>query len=97
MANIKALLDAMPTTTRVEVFDHEKAFGVIVAYSEAGYGFGEFTLAVDKATGEASVDLETTKPDRCGRILMRAVGSPVVDAAALEASEYPSEDSSDVR
>lgn len=80
--SIRDFLDKMPTASRVSVFNHERSFGVLIGFAEKGFGFGEITLAVDKATGEARCDLEAMSPGKCGELLMRAVGVPVGDVMA---------------
>lgn len=73
-----------PTRSRVAVFNHEQACGFNVQWSEQGTGFGEFTVAVDKKTGEARCDLEGMGPDWIGAMLMRLVGTLVTDIATQE-------------
>lgn len=72
------MFENMKNESRVVTFDNERRFGVIVRFSEQGFGFGELTLAVDKITGEADCDLEGVNPERCGRIFRRAAGTEVV-------------------
>lgn len=78
------LFKKTPTRSRVAMFNHEKACGFNVQWSEEDTGFGEFTLAVDKATGEARCDLEGMSPDWIGTMLMRLVGTIVTDIATQE-------------
>jgi hypothetical protein len=76
--------DKVPTRSRVSVFNHEKACGFSVRWSEAGTGFGEATFAVDKATGEIRGDLEEMSPQWIGEMLMRLVGTLVTDIETEE-------------
>lgn len=70
----------MPTVSTMGVWDNEKSFGVVVAFSEKDFGFGEIAFSVSKETGEAKCDLESMSTKHCGEILMRAVGTEVQDA-----------------
>lgn len=72
------MFEKMPTESEMMVFNHEHAFGIVVRFSEKDFGFGEITLAVDKATGEVRYDPEEMNPEHCGRILERTVGSEVL-------------------
>src|SRR3954462_15591740 len=73
-----------PTRSRVAIFNHEKACGFNVQWSEAGTGFGEFTVAVDKKTGEVRCEAEGMGPEWIGAMLMRLVGTIVIDVATEE-------------
>ena len=79
MSDVRKFLAGLPTGATLSVFSSERAFGVVVNFSEAGFGFGEITLAVDKATGEARCDLEEMRPEFCGKLLMRSVGTVVAE------------------
>jgi hypothetical protein len=74
---LSEIMKKLPTNADIAVFDHGDACGFVVSWSEAGYGFGEFTFFLDKATGEFHGDTECTDPDHVGRILMSLVGSTV--------------------
>jgi hypothetical protein len=75
---IKEMFSKLPTRSSITVFNHERSFGIVVGFAEQGFGWGAITLVVDKTTGEARCDLEEMSPDKCGEILMRAVGSAVL-------------------
>lgn len=55
-------------TCTVTVFDHEKAAGMIIQWSEVGTGFGEITIRGDKETGQWTVDTEAMSPRWCARM-----------------------------
>ena len=81
LSDVRKFLAGLSTGSTLSVFDHAEAFGVVVNFSEAEFGFGEITLSVDKTTGEALCDLEEMSPATCGKFLMRSVGTLVVDIA----------------
>jgi hypothetical protein len=68
----------------VSVFNHEKACGLAVRWSEAGTGFGELVFAINKETGEVTGDLEEMGPAWIGTMLMRLVGTIVIDEEKAE-------------
>lgn len=80
MSGISTTFAKLPTASKIEAFNHDKAFGIIVSFAEKDFGWGEITLAVDKETGEARCDLERMSPQHCGEILMRTVGTRVMGA-----------------
>lgn len=84
MVEIKDFMAGLPTQSRVTWYNHEKGFGFVVQFSEAGFGFGEFTFSVDKETGKASFDNEGTGMEHCANIIERVVGTEIV--------AYPTED-----
>jgi len=67
---------SMPDVSRVEPFDNERTCGLIVQWAEKGTGFGSFTFALDKTTGECRVDTEHMGPESVARILMRIPVDP---------------------
>ncbi len=74
------MFDNMPTASDIEVFNHDAAYGIVVRFSEKGFGFGSITFAVDKETGEVRYDPEEMTPEHCGQITERAIGGEVFDA-----------------
>lgn len=74
---IQEMLAKLPTKSHLSAFDNERYFGVVIRFSESGFGFGEITMSVDKTTGAPRCDLEEMTPERCGVLLMRTVGTVV--------------------
>ena len=83
MPDVQKMLDAMPTCSTLEAFDNERYFGLVVRFSEKGYGFGEITFSVSKDTGAVHYDPEEMSPTHCAELLMRAVGTVVVSEATV--------------
>lgn len=77
-------IDKAPTRSRLAIFNHDKSCGFKVQWSEAGTGFGEFVMALDKATGEVRCDTESMSPEWIGEMLMRLVGTLIIDVATQE-------------
>lgn len=77
MDHMEKVMASLPTKAVVTAFDRGGACGFVVSWSESGYGFGEFTFFLDKATGEFHGDTECTDPDHVGRILTQLVGTTV--------------------
>ena len=70
------LFEKMSTSSSVEAFNHDSAFGLVVRFSERGFGFGEIAFNVNKATGEVSFDNEEMNLDHCGLIVQRIGDTP---------------------
>lgn len=83
-SGLESIVGSLPATARMRVLDSETHFGVAISFSEPGFGFGEFVLAVDKATGQAVFDNDCMSADRCAKFLRRTVGTPVLDREADE-------------
>lgn len=85
MAKLEKFFDGLHTESRAWVFDHEKAFGLCIRFSEKGFGFGEIVFAVDKETGEVRFDPEAMSMEHCATIVSRLIGTTVLDTAEEEA------------
>jgi len=74
---IKRFFEKLPDNSQLYIFNHEKACGFCVSWAERGTGFGELTVAFDKATGEVLADTEEMGPEWVGTMLERLVGTKV--------------------
>lgn len=80
------LFGAMPTRSVAEPFNHEKAFGIVVNFSEQGFGFGQVSFAVDKATSKATFDDEDMRLEHCAEIIARIATPESAVLSRIEAA-----------
>jgi hypothetical protein len=63
------LFDKFKDNAEVTPFNNEKYYGLSIHWGLKGVGFGELVFAVNKETGELSLDRECMSDETCGKIM----------------------------
>ncbi len=66
------ILNSLNDDIRVEIFNHDRRFGIAIEYSMTGYGFGTILFGLDKKTNLPFADTECTDIANLTRIIEKA-------------------------
>lgn len=73
MSKLDKLLNSLPNDGEMDFFDNDRFCGIVVRWSESGRGFGEYSMFVNKETGEFKIDTESDLPDTVKRTIDRLI------------------------
>lgn len=81
------MFDKLRDNAELCPFNNEKYYGLSIHWAMKGMGFGELVFAVDKATGEVTVDKECMSDETCASIIdiLRTSGKIVPEHGFIDA------------
>ena len=82
------VFDTFKDNAKILPFNNEKFYGLSIHWGMKGIGFGELVFAVNKETGELSLDREAMSDETCGKIIdiLKTNGKLVTDHEFYDAS-----------